>query len=191
MSPLIVMGCLSSEIVYTYIKTKSHILSAHHTIIENEWKKTFPDTPFEYFYQETVFDQYYAGAQQIISVMSMSSLIMVIISIAGIFGLALLVLAKKMKEISVRKVLGAGTIQISFQILKEFLQAILIAFIFGIPISYFFTNSIFVVFTPESDISPVPFIISFFALMFMTIMSVVWHLYKAFVANPTEYLKDN
>lgn len=191
MNPLIVMGCHPSEIVYTYIKTKSHILSAPHTIIENEWKKTFPDTPFEYFYQETVFDQYYAGAQQIISVMSMSSLIMVIISIAGIFGLALLVLAKKMKEISVRKVLGAGTIQISFQILKEFLQAILIAFIFGIPISYFFTYSIFVVFTPESDISPFPFIISFIALVSMTIISVVWHLYKAFVANPTEYLKDN
>ena len=191
MSPLIVMGCLPSDIVFTYIKTKSSLLSAPHSIIEKDWKKIFPDTSYEYYYQESVFDQYYAGAQQIISVMSMSSFIMVIISIAGIFGLALLVLAKKMKEISVRKVLGAGTLHISFQILKEFLQAILIAFVLGIPISYFFTNSIFVVFSPESDISAVPFVISFIALVLMTILSVVWHLYKAFVANPTEYLKAN
>lgn len=191
MNPLIVMGCLPSDIVFTYIKTKSSVLSAPHTFIEKEWKKTFPDTPFEFYYQETVFDQYYAGAQQIISVMSMSSMIMVIISISGIFGLALLILSKKMKEISVRKVLGAGSLHISFQILKEFLQAIVIAFILGIPISYFFTNSIFVVFSPESDISPFPFLISFVALVLMTVISVVWHLYKAYVANPTEYLKDS
>jgi putative ABC transport system permease protein len=191
LNPLIVMGCLPSDIEFTYIKTKPNDLSAPHTIIEKEWKKIFPDTPYEYYYQETVFDQYYAGAQQIISVMSMSSMIMVIISISGIFGLALLILSKKMKEISVRKVLGAGSLHISIQILKEFLQAIVIAFILGIPISYFFTNSIFVVFSPESDISPVPFLISFIALVLMTVISVVWHLYKAFVSDPTEYLKDN
>jgi putative ABC transport system permease protein len=191
MNPLIVMGCLPSDILFAYINTKSNVIASPHTIVEKEWKKTFPDTPYEYYYQETVFDQYYAGAQQIISVMSMSTLIMIIISVTGIFGLALLVLARKMKEISVRKVLGAGTIHISFQILKEFLQAIVIAFIFGIPISYFFTNSIFIIFSPESDVSPVPFLVSFFTLLLMMIMSVLWHLYKAFIANPIEYLKDN
>jgi len=191
MNPLMIMGCLPSEVSFAYIKTKGSIISAPHTIIEKVWNKTFPDKPYEYYYQETVFDQYYAGAMQIISVLSMSSLIMVIISISGIFGLALLILAKKMKELSVRKVLGAGSINISYQILREFFQAIIIAAVLGVPVSYFFVNTVFTTFSPESEISTYPFLATVLFLILMTMVSIAWHMYKAFVANPTEYLKNN
>lgn len=188
--PLILMGCQPTDVQFAYIKTNNSLLTAAHMTIEGIWKKTFPDTPYEYYYQDTVFDQYYGGFMQVIRVLSAASLIMVIVSITGIFGLALLILARKMKEISVRKVLGAGMGNISFQILKEFLAAIIVAFVVGVPISYLLTNSIFVQFSPESQVSFFPLVVTLGGLLVMVLLSVLWHLYKAFVANPTEFLKS-
>ncbi|MEO6848996.1 MAG: FtsX-like permease family protein, partial [Mucilaginibacter sp.] len=116
--------------------------------------------------------------------------IMVIISISGIFGLALLILGKKMKEISVRKVLGAGMGSIAFLINKEFLFAIGFAALFGFPISWWVTRNLFNQIAPESAVSFYPLILSFISLIMMTVISVSWHIFKAHTANPTQYLKD-
>jgi putative ABC transport system permease protein len=175
---------------FVYIKTKSGLLSNVHSFIENIWKKTFPDLPFDYYYQDTVFENYFNGFSQVAQVMSAASLIMIIVSIFGIFGLALLILGKKMKALSVRKVLGAGLGNISFQIIKEFLSPICIALLIGLPVSYLLTKSIFVQVTPESKVSFFPLIISLIGLVAMTGLSLLWHLNKAFTANPTTYLKN-
>ena len=117
-------------------------------------------------------------------------MIMIIISITGIFGLALLILGKKMKEISVRKVLGAGMTNIIFLINKEFLYAIGFAALFGLPFSWWLTNNLLKILTSDSHPTFTPLILSFVSLMIMTAISVSWHIYKANTANPTKYLKD-
>ncbi len=115
------------------------------------WKTTFPDLPFDYYYQDAVFDDYFDGFTQVSDVMTVTSIVMIIISVSGIFGLALLIPGKKMKELSIRKVLGAGIGNISFQIIKEFLLAIGIAFLMGVPIYYLLIKAIFDPEIPESQ----------------------------------------
>ncbi|MEZ4900888.1 MAG: FtsX-like permease family protein [Spirosomataceae bacterium] len=188
--PLLIMGCKPEEVKYAYIKIENNLLTKAHTLTERVWKKIFPDVPYDYYYQTSVFDNHFRGFSQVIDILSAASFIMIIVSITGIFGLALLILAKKMKEISVRKVLGAGIGSIGYQIIKEFLFAIGVAFLIGVPISYLLTKAIFVQVTPESQVVFSPLILTFIGLVLMTILSVLWHLYKAFVANPTEYLKN-
>lgn len=189
--PLLLFGCKQEDVKFAYAKTSTDLLSNAHSSIETTWKKIFPNLPFDYYYQETVFDNYFRGFSQVVQVMTAASFIMILVSIAGIFSLALLILGKKMKEISVRKVLGAGMANISFQIIKEFLFAISVAFLIGIPISYLLTESIFLQVSPESTVSFLPLVTAFFILFLMTVLSVVWHFYKAFVANPTTYLKND
>lgn len=120
-APLLILGCKPADINYVYVKTSSGLFSNAHTEVEKVWKKANPNLPFEFHYQEGVFDGYFDGFRQVSMVMSAVSYIMIIISISGIFGLALLILGKKMKEISVRKVLGAGIGNIVYLINKEFL----------------------------------------------------------------------
>ncbi|HMF71627.1 MAG TPA: ABC transporter permease [Flavitalea sp.] len=189
-APIIILGCKPEEVKFAYIKTTTSLLSTAHSQIENVWKKMNPSQPFEYYYQEAVFDGYFNGFTQISQILSSTSLIMVIISITGIFGLALLILGKKMKEISVRKVLGAGIGSISFLINKEFLFAIGFATLFGFPISYWITSTILNQISPESKVSFSPVILAFLALIIMTLISVSWHIFKAHTANPTKYLKN-
>ena len=188
--PLVLLGCTPEDVKFVYVKTKSGLLSDAHSAIGNIWKKTFPNLPFDYYYQDTVFENYFNGFSQVAQVMSAASLIMIIVSIFGIFGLALLILGKKMKALSVRKVLGAGMGNISFQIIKEFLSPMCFALLIGLPVSYLLTKSIFVQVTPESKVSFYPLIISFIGLIAMTVLSLLWHLNKAFTANPTTYLKN-
>ncbi|MBX9781797.1 MAG: ABC transporter permease [Chitinophagaceae bacterium] len=188
--PLVLLGCKPEDVKFVYVKTSPALLSNAHSSIEKTWKAAFPNLPFDYYYQDTVFDGYFSGFAQVAQVMTAASLIMIIVSVFGIFGLALLILGKKMKALSVRKVLGAGRGNISFQIIKEFLSPICFALVVGVPASYLLTKSILVQVTPESNVSFAPLIISLISLVIITVLSLLWHLYKAFTANPTAYLKN-
>jgi len=188
--PLLLMGCKPADINYAYVKTSHGLFSPAHKAVEKVWKAVNPNLPFEYYYQDTVFDGYFRGYIQVGEVLRNAALIMVFISICGIFGLALLILGKKMKEISVRKVLGAGIGNIIFLINKEFLFAIGFALLFGLPISWWLTGSMFKLLSPESHVSPLPLILSFMAILTMTAVSVSWHIFKAHTSNPTEHLKE-
>jgi len=188
--PLLIFGSKPEEVKFAYLKTTESIFSNTLLEIENAWKKIYPNQPFEFYYQEAVFDGYFNGFTQISQILSATSLIMVLISISGIFGLALLILGKKMKEISVRKVLGAGMGNICFLISGEFLFAVGFAALFGFPISYWITDNLFNQISPGSKVSFVPLILTFLVLIFMSVISVSWHIFRAFVANPCQFLKD-
>ncbi|MDB5016336.1 MAG: hypothetical protein JWQ84_1168 [Mucilaginibacter sp.] len=188
--PMVIMGCKPADINYVYVKTSPGLFSNAHTAVEKVWKTVNPNLPFEYYFQDTVFDGYFNGFSQVGEILGNASLIMVFISISGIFGLALLILGKKMKEISVRKVLGAGIGNIIFLINKEFIFAIGFALLFGLPISFWLTGNLFHILSPDSTASFVPLILSFISLILMTAISVSWHIYKANTSNPTVYLKN-
>ena len=188
--PLVLMGCKPEDVSFVYVKTTSGLFKNAHADVEKVWKKVNPNLPFEYYYQDNVFDQYFNGFDQVSDVMGAASLIMIVISVSGIFGLALLILGRKMKEISVRKVLGASIGNIIYLINKEFLFAIGFAILFGLPVSWWLVRTIFNQVTPESVVSVYPLIISFVALIVMTAVSVSWHIFKAHTSNPTKYLKD-
>jgi putative ABC transport system permease protein len=188
--PLVVMGCVPADVNYVYVKTMPGIFANAHADIEKTWKKVNPNLPFEYYYQDAVFDQYFNGFKQISQVMGAASTIMIIISMTGIFGLALLILGKKMKEISIRKVLGAGMATIIYLINKEFLFAIGFAIVFGWPVSWWLTRNVLNQAAPESVVSFLPLILSLIGLIIMTALSVSWHIFKAHTSNPTKYLKN-
>jgi putative ABC transport system permease protein len=188
--PLLLMGCKPADVNSVYVKTNRALFSTAHAGIGQIWKQCNPNLPFEYHYQEGVFDSYFYGFVQVSQVLAGASIVMIIISVTGIFGLALLILGKKMKEISVRKVLGAKMGNVVFLINKEFLYAIGFAVLAGFPSSWWLTGNLFGMLAPGSTVSFSPLILAFVSLMVMTAMSVSWHIYKAYTSNPTRYLKD-
>jgi putative ABC transport system permease protein len=188
--PLILMGCKPEDVTSVYVKTNPALFSNAHSGIEKIWKEINPNLPFEYHYQEAVFDVYFNSFVQVAQVLAGASIVMMIISVTGIFGLALLILGKKMKEISVRKVLGAGMGNVVFLINKEFLYAIGFAVLIGFPFSWWLTGNLLNILVPNPIVSFSPLILAFLSLIVMTAISVSWHIYKAHTANPTKYLKE-
>ena len=95
-----------------------------------------------------------------------------------------------MKEISVRKVLGAGPGRIIFLINKEFIYAIGVAVTVGAPLSWLLTGNLFDIIAPGSIVSAVPLVLSLAGLLVMTALSVSWHVVKANTSKPSKYLRD-
>ncbi|HEY0056781.1 MAG TPA: FtsX-like permease family protein [Pedobacter sp.] len=186
--PLLITGCKPEGVKYVYVATVagSHALP----MVEKTWKKINPNLPFDYYYQDAVFNGYFTNFDSVSRVLSSTSGIMIFISMSGVFGLALLILRNKMKNISIRKVLGAGIADVSFQINKEFIYASLFAGLAGLPVSYLITQALFKQISSQSSVSVWPLILSFAILLIIISVSVVWHIIKAYTSNPSTYLKD-
>ncbi|MBE9598534.1 ABC transporter permease [Pedobacter sp. MC2016-24] len=189
-APIVLMKAKPEEVKFVYIKKSSGLFSNTHQGIKNIWQQLYPNLPFDFYDQDQVFNGYFRGFSTISEVLTVTSLLMTLISISGVFGLALIILGKRMKEISVRKVLGADLVHIVYLIYKEFLFALLFAIGLGIPLSFFLTRTMFNQLSSASEFSLLPIVWSVIALVFTTLISVSWHITKASQASISKYLKE-
>jgi len=188
--PMVIRLTEPDQFRHILVRAEEKQLAGLMDALRVSWKKHYPATPFAYQYQDDTFRSYFDGFTQVNSVFKATALLTIIISSVGLFGLAMLILSRKMKELSIRKVLGASMVDISYQINKEFLTTILIATLLGVPAGYFLLNTIFSMFFPEARIGILPFLLTFLFLVVMTLLSVSRHIYVAMTSNPSRYLKD-
>ena len=106
------------------------------------WKQTSPELPFNAFYQDTVFDGYFAGLDSSAQIFLFIAFIALLISVMGLFGLVLATVARRSVEIGVRKALGASVWDIIAAMQKETARVALIALVIGAPLSYFVITAI-------------------------------------------------
>ena len=159
--------------------------------IDAVWKELYPDQPFNFFYQTDVMDGYFQGFEQVIKILSAVAFLTIFISTIGLFGLAMLILARKMKEISIRKVLGANIWNVSQLINKEFFWSILLACLIGGPLGFIAIKAVLVQISPEMPNPGIlPMVVAVISLLAIALTAVAGHVYKAYVKNPVAYLRD-
>src|ERR1700722_12655860 len=95
--------------------------------IEKMYKNVFPDAAFEYFFLDEFFDQQYKSEQHFAEVFSLFSGFAVFVACLGLFGLTLITITQRIKEIGIRKVLGASVANILLLISRDFIGLIAIA----------------------------------------------------------------
>ena len=106
---------------YIVLKTKNSSPAGTLEYLKSAWKKLIPDEPFEAFYQSYILDDYLRGERKISSLFGVYALVALVISSMGLYGLFSINLLKKIKEIGIRKALGAGTFHILKLLNKEYL----------------------------------------------------------------------
>ena len=188
--PMVMLNCKPDEVKFMYVRYADHLLLNMPEEIKRKWQHISPDTPFDYHFQDEVFNGYFYDWSKVSRVLSVVSIFMTFISISGVFGMALIISGKKMKEISIRKVLGADIKHIIYVIYKEFLLPLLSAVLIGFPLSYIITSSMFGAISVGSKFSALPIVLGGIVLICTTSLSVSWHIYKAYTANVSQYLKD-
>ncbi|NVK85858.1 MAG: ABC transporter permease [Cytophagia bacterium] len=108
--------------------------------IEGVWTELFPSRPFEYQFLEEHMDQMYRSEQQLTKVISILSGLAIIIASLGLFGLASFTVRQRVKEMGIRKVLGASLQQIVIILSRRFTLLVGIAFTIAAPITWYFMN---------------------------------------------------
>ena len=159
--------------------------------VHDAWKNMYPDNTYEGYFQSASFDRYYSEEQGISNFMTAIAGLAILISSMGLFGLVSLFISKRMKEFSIRKVMGASLKEIGFQVSKGFIWVIVIASILGTPLAFFMTKSIVEsLYSYHVPMNAVPFIFTAMILMLTALITVSTQVLKAIGVNPAEQLRN-
>lgn len=157
--------------------------------IKEVWDKNISGYPFDYSFLDEHFDRLYRSDQQISTVISITSVLAIIISSIGLFGLVAITLNKKMKEIGIRKLLGASNVQIGTMLSTKFAILISVSFVIVCPVTYYVLLKWLENFSYRISISPWLFFGGGFIAIFIAMLTVSYHAIKSSRENPVNSLR--
>ncbi|MBX2900034.1 MAG: ABC transporter permease [Cyclobacteriaceae bacterium] len=158
--------------------------------IEKEWNTLFPEKAFQYSFLTEQLNQQYANFKNFGSLIQAFSGIAILISCLGVYGLVMFIVQRKVKEIGVRKVLGASISSILNLIYKDFAVVLLIGFFIAIPASYYFLDQWLTNFTYRIDIGVVTYLISLVVIVLIVALTISYQALRAAQANPVKSLRS-
>ena len=171
------------------IKTKNKVSAADFkSSLEPVWKKYYPHEAFAFSdYEKDLFNRYYPGADM--QFLGMVSLVIFVIAILGLIGMVTYSTEKRVKEIGVRKVMGASVTDIIKELSGGFVKLIAIAAAICIPVGYgiaWFANNMFAF---NNGINIKLMLLLFFLVFIIALLTIIINTGKAAVANPVKSLR--
>jgi putative ABC transport system permease protein len=154
------------------------------------WKKNFPDHPFEYQFLDDHFADVYRADTQISSIVGVLAGLAILISCLGLFGLASYSAEKRIKEIGIRKVLGASVQNIVRMLSKDFLKRVLIATVIAWPLAWWAMNKWLQDFAYRIGMSWWIFIAAGAVALVIALVTISLMAIKAAVTNPVKSLRS-
>jgi len=175
----------------SYIFVKFH---AEHTedvipTLQRVYNSFNSDYPLEYTFLNEAVGCLYSSEQKTREIFNFFTMIAIIISCLGLYGLAAYMAERKTKEIGVRKVLGASIMNIVSKLSKEFILIIIIANVIAWPIAYFFMHKWLQNFAYRIDLNIWIFILSGLTALVIALVTVSYQSIKAARANPVDSLR--
>ncbi|MEO1052719.1 MAG: ABC transporter permease [Bacteroidota bacterium] len=172
------------------VKMNTADLSSTLAEIEDIWRSVYPDYIYSYGFVDEQIAEFYEGEQKMSTTLSLFAFIAIFIGCIGLYGLASFMTNRRVKEIGVRKALGAtaGGIVILFS--KEYFKLILLAFVIGAPVAGYFMQKWLENFEYHIDLSPIVFIAGILAASIIAFVTVGYRSIRAALANPVNALRD-
>ena len=159
------------------------------TLLENAWKRVAPSQEFEYHFLDQSLAAGYKQEQKSSSIVKLASVLSVFIACMGLFGLATLTVNRRTKEIGIRKVMGAGTLQIVQLLSKDFILLVSIAAIISFPLAWLAMNRWLNDFAYKVNISWWVFAVAGSSTIVIAMLTISYHAIKAAIANPVKSLR--
>lgn len=179
---------------FNYITTTTHVNSAHVgdalAFLEQKWKYLNPNEPFEYSFLKDDFQKNHLAEDRISRIIGSFTIISIIISCMGLFGLAAFAAQQRTKEIGIRKVLGASATGVITMLSQDFIKLILIAIIIASPLAWYAMNRWLQVFAYRINVSWWMFIISGVLALTVALVTVNFQFIKAALMNPVKSLRS-
>jgi putative ABC transport system permease protein len=158
--------------------------------IEAVFKRIIPSAPFEYKFADQEYASKFAAEESIGKLAAVFAILAVFISCLGLFGLALFVAEQRVKEIGVRKILGASVINLWGMLSKDFVLLVIISQVIASPIAYYFMHNWLQHYQYRTNISWWIFAATAAGAMVITLLTVSYQSVKAALANPVKSLRS-
>ena len=158
--------------------------------IAKQWKKIYPEEPFDYSFLGDSIARLYESDQQTQWLMRTATLITIFISCMGLFGLAMFTTERRTKEISIRKVLGASVSDILTLLNKEVVILIAVSLLIASPIAWFFMHKWLQNFVYRINLSLWMFILAGAGAMVIALATISFRTIRSATANPVKGLRN-
>jgi len=155
------------------------------------YKKYNPEYPFEYRFTDERFAKKFANEKLLGTIALSFTTLAIFISCLGLFGLASFSAEQRRKEIGIRKVLGATTANLWFNLSREFLQGVVIAFVIGSAGSGYYIHRWLAGYTYHTTLDGWVFLVTLLLSIAICLAAVSWQAIKAATANPVTSLRND
>lgn len=175
---------------YAYIKVKSSDLGAAINQVKATLKNFDPEYPFNVRFFDNVLNELYGKEQRLSNLITLFSLIAVLISIVGVFGLVVFDSEYRKKEIGVRKVLGSTTRQIIILFNKTYIRILCLCFVVAVPIAWYGISRWLENFAYKIPMYLWVYVAAFLIILVITILTVTFQNWRAANENPVHSIKN-
>jgi putative ABC transport system permease protein len=160
----------------------SNVKEIYNTIIPNQ--------PFEYFFIDDLFGSFYLEEERFQRIFLVSATLAIFLSCLGLFGLTTFLMQRRIKEIGIRKVLGASCTNIVTGMVKNYAIWIIAANIIGWPLAYYYVKNWLTNFEYRTEISLLVFIISAVLTFVIAILTASYSAFKVARTNPIDAFRN-
>lgn len=158
--------------------------------IEQIWAEVNPNHPFEYVFFNEEFGRQYENDENFASLIVSFTWLAIFIACLGLIGLSMFTAEQRIKEIGIRKVLGASIKTITLLLSTEFTKPVLVACMIAIPIAYYFLNEWLSGFAYHVEMPWVAFLLASVLAVVISQITVSFHAIKGAMSNPVNSLRN-
>lgn len=158
--------------------------------LEKTWKAINPETPFEYSFLDDDIRKQYEEDEKVSGIITSFTIIAMIISCLGLYGLSTFMTERRFKEIGVRKVMGASVQQIVTMMSGEFVKLVFVAFIISIPLAWYVISSWLEKFAYRTQLDHSVFLLAGGAALLVALITISFESLRAASTNPVNALRS-
>jgi ABC-type antimicrobial peptide transport system permease subunit len=157
--------------------------------VEALWNEVYPDYVYEPKFLDTKIKNFYTQENRLEHLYKIFAVLAIFLSCLGLYGLASFMTIQRIKEVGIRKVLGASVSSVVYLFSKEFIILIAIAFMMASPIAWYFMHKWLQDYVYRISISWWIFIVGGTAAILIALITVSFQAVKAAIANPVKNLR--
>ena len=171
------------------IKMNSSNIEGTLDFIKATWKRIAPYSPMEYYFYDDWIGKQYKKEEAFAKLISVFTLIAILISCLGLFGLLTYLIERRAKEIGIRKINGAENIEIMLMLNQDFAKWVAISFILASPVAWFILNKWLQNFAYKTELNVWFFALAGLIALGIALVTVSWKSWLAARRNPAEAIK--
>ena len=191
MKPMVILGASSGWFNLIHVKLNNANPTARNIAgMEKVFRQYNPNYPFEYHFIDEEYAKKFSEEQTTCTLSAFFAGLTIFISCLGLFGLAAYMAENRIKEIGVRKVLGASVTSITTLLSKDFVRLVVISILIASPIAWYSMNKWLAGYTYHIDISWWIFLVAGVIAILIAVFTVSFQAIRAAVANPVKSLRS-
>ncbi|MCQ6961396.1 ABC transporter permease [Mucilaginibacter aquariorum] len=172
------------------IKLATTNIASTMQFVKKIWEQTFPDYVYEYRFLDDKIANFYKQENQLAALYKIFAAIAIFLSCLGLYGLASFMAVQRIKEVGIRKVLGATAGNIVYLFSKEFIILIAIAFAIATPIAWYYMHQWLQAYAYRINISWWLFAVGGIVAIIIALVTISFQAIKAAIANPVKSLRS-